>query len=266
MFQIIGDYGVMIDEHAVNVGLVHTYDMMLPSDRNKVQNLLFDCGFYIGDDAQRGVVVDVVIPHYIKHPIIGISFKYGVGYAQLSFKKQGIRTARVFIVIHKRAFLEHYPTYSYASSMNGTDFMLEVLKKEPFKLLFFDINPPIKNSGLGLEIFNIKGEMVYDSDLPTVCFPPDIHRNADNYRSFVICQSFMPLYVIFNYDYPPLSIILDKNHAPLLFMGSRNHGFGEMSEIARNMNANYVNGNINALRIVDGLRATMRDMAMMASY
>lgn len=50
----------------------------------------------------------------------------------------------------------------------------------------------------------------------------------------------------------------------VLFMGSRHHRFGEMSDIARSMNVNYVNGNSHTPRIVDGLQATMNDMAMMA--
>lgn len=80
------------------------------------------------------------------------------------------------------------------------------------------------------------------------------------WRVKVLCHCMQ----FFNDDCPPLPIILDKRQAPLLFMGSRHHGFGEMSDIARNMNANYVNGNSHAPRIVDGLQATMNDMAMMA--
>lgn len=266
MFQVSGDFGVLIDENAVNVGLVHTHEIILPTDRNEINKLFFNIQFYFGVENGDGIVIDIPTPDHVKYPIVGISFKYGVGYAQLSFRKDNKRITRVFISVHKQAFLEHYPNYAYASNMTAMAFMLEVFKKEPFKVLFFDINPPMRQSGLGLEIFNGKGEVVYDSDLPTVNFPPDIYRNADNYRSFVICQSFVPLYALLNYHYPPIGYILEKSHSPLLWLATRTHGLGEMSKVLTKMNPRYVNGNDNALRIISEFEYAIQGRVLLCSY
>lgn len=266
MFQISGDFGVLIDENAVNVGLVHTHEIVLPTNTNEIDKLFFHTDFYFGEQNGGGIVIDIPMPDHIKYPIVGISFKYGVGYAQLSFRKDNKRITRVFISIHKQAFLEHYPNYAYASNMTAAGFMLEVFKKEPFKVLFFDISPPMRQSGLGLEIFNSKGEIVYDSDLPTVNFPPDIYRNADNYRSFVICQSFVPLYAIFNHYHPPITFILEKLHAPLLWLATKTHGHGEMSRVLTKMNPGYIDGNPNALRIVSDFEYAMQGRVLLCSY
>lgn len=264
MFQVNGDFGMLIDENAVNVGLVHKQNITPPSRDDS--SAFFHTAFYLGEDCNGGIVVDIPIPEHVKYPIVGISFKYGVGYAQLSYRKNQQRFARAFLCVHKAVFLEHYPKYAYASNMNHIDFMFEVFKKEPFEILFFDINPPVRQSGLGLEIFNSKGEIVYDSDLPTVNFPPDIFVNADNYRSFVICQSFIPLSILLNYHYPPIRYILDKSHSPLLWMATKTHSAGEMSAVLARINPRYKNDNWNVSRTISYYEDVVHGRFLLCSY
>lgn len=241
MFEVRGKMGVIIDENAFNVALVHSQNLELPKDINN-RDFRFDTMSYMGDDADGGVVLDIDIPEHIKHPLVGISFKYGVGYAQLSFRKNNKRIARVFIAIHRREFLKHYPQYAHNSSYDAL--LIDVFKKEPFKILFFDVNPPIRKTGIGLEIFNSKGEIIYDSDMPTLAFPIDIYKNADSYRSIIICQSFYPVGLVLdnNLYYPPIRMILDKRHFPILFMGSRTHGVSEMLHLLQRIDKKYMNG------------------------
>ncbi|OOR89846.1 hypothetical protein B0182_06755 [Moraxella bovis] len=264
MFQVVSDFGVLIDENAVNVGLVHEHAISPPDKAN--DDAFFHTGFYLGSDTDGGVVIDIPIPEYIKYPLVGISFKYGVGYAQISYRKNGQRFARVFLCVHRATFIKHYPQYAYAKSMNHISFMFEVMKKEPFKALFFDINPPIRQSGLGLEIFNSKGEVVYDSDLPTVNFPMDIHTNADSYRSFVICQSFIPLRLLFEYYYPPIRMILDRSHSPLLWMATKTHGHGEMLSVLIRANPKYNIENPIVHRLVSDFQNSMYRRFLLCSY
>ncbi len=264
MFQIVSDFGVLIDENSVNVGLVHEHAISPPDKAN--YDAFFHTGFYLGSDTDGGVVIDIPIPEYIKYPLVGISFKYGVGYAQISYRKNGQRFARVFLCVHRTTFIKHYPQYTYAKSMNHISFMLEVMKKEPFKALFFDINPPIRQSGLGLEIFNGKGEIIYDSDLPTINFPQNIFASADDYRSFVICQSFTPLRALFDYYYPPIRFILEKDHSPLLWMATKTHRHGEMLAVLTRVYPSHTNDNPHIARIISYFEDAMYGRFLLCSY
>ena len=160
-------------------------------------------------------------------------------YAQLSFKQDNKRIARVFIAIHKKEFLKHYPQYSHNKSHR--DLLIDVCTKEPFKILFFDINPPVRQSGLGLEIFNKNGELIYDSDLPTLSFPDDLYNNADNYRTIIICKIFFPFSYFANSGsaHAPISVVLDKHHSPLLFMGTRTQWASEAIHLLDKIDTNY---------------------------
>ncbi|UYZ80385.1 tape measure protein [Moraxella bovis] len=157
-------------------------------------------------------------------------------------------------------------SYTYAKSMNHISFMLEVMKKESFKALFFDINPPIRQSGVGLEIFNNKGEVIYDSDLPTINFPQNIFTSADDYRSFVICQSFTPLRALFDYYYPPIRFILEKDHSPLLWMATKTHGHGEMLAVLTRVYPNHTNDNPHIARIISYFEDAMYGRFLLCSY
>lgn len=236
MFEIRGKYGIIIDDNAFNVGLVHEQTLDVPKNIN---DNAFGTRDYLRDNSEFGFVWDIPIPNHIKHPIVGISFKYGVGYAQLSFKKDNKRIARVFIAIHKKEFLKHYPKYAYNKSHQ--DLLIDVCTKEPFKILFFDINPPIRQTGLGLEIFNKNGELIYDSDLPTLSFPDDLYNNADNYRTIIICKIFFPFSYFANSGsaHAPISVVLDKHHSPLLFMGTKTQWASEAIHLLDKIDTNY---------------------------
>ena len=237
MFEIQGKYGIIIDERAFNVALVHSQTLDVPKNIN---DNAFGTRDYLRDNSDFGFVWDIPIPNHVKYPIVGISFKYGVGYAQLSLKKDNKRTARVFIAIHKKEFLKHYPQYSHNKSHQ--DLLIDVCTKEPFKILFFDINPPVRHSGLGLEIFNKNGELIYDSDLPTLSFPHDLYNNADNYRTIIICKIFFPFsyFATTGSAQAPIRVALARKHSPLLFMGTRTQWASEAVHLLNKIDKNYL--------------------------
>lgn len=265
MFQIEGDYGVIIGEDAVNVGLVHAHTITLPSAINS--DMTFDCGFYLGKNADRGIVMDIAVPEYINYPMVGVSFKYGVAYAQLTFKHKGKRVARIYLAVHKQAFIDNYPQYQYASHLKEFDFMREVIQQEQFKVLFFDINPSVKQTGLGLEIYNSDGKMVYDSDLPTLNNPTDLLLNTDKYRTIFIAQSFYPIEVMHQGGYPPIKTLIYNKFAPILFMGHRqNVMFGEATKVLKSINPNYVSSVSSLEYYLDHLNVSLSEIGILTCY
>ena len=75
MFEIQGKYGIIIDENAFNVGLVHEQTLDVPKNIN---DNAFGTRDYLRDNSDIGFVWDIPIPNHVKYPIVGISFKYGV--------------------------------------------------------------------------------------------------------------------------------------------------------------------------------------------
>lgn len=240
MFEIQGKYGFIIDENVFNVGLVHTHILKPPDRTSRLDDFTFQSEISFGSDNRFGFVWDIPIPDFVKYPIVGISFKYGVGYAQLSFKQGNKRIARVFIAIHKELFLKYYPQYN--RNKTNADLLFDVCTKEPFKVLFFDTNPLIRQTGLGLEIFNKDGELIYDSDLPTLTFPKDMFENADNYRTIIICKIFFPFGYYADMGNPdiPVFMLQDKKRNPSLFMFDKKGGLGEAIRVLDGIDKKYI--------------------------
>lgn len=228
MLHIHNQFGVVIDDNALNVALVHKQQI----DLDKYPPMYFDVREYLGDDVGAGFYVDVPIDERIGQAIVGVEFRYGIGYSQITLKKQNKRTARIYLCLHKRVFLYSYPKYAYLANKPAHEILKAVLKQEAIHVLLFCVNPPVKDTGLGLEVFDKNGQAIFDSDLPTMTFPPNLSIQADNYRSFIVVLGFCPLFMLARSDYPPIHMAVNHRGLVLFYMGGQTNTkiiLGEMS-------------------------------------
>ncbi len=267
MLEINNQFGVVIDENAVNVGLVHKEHI----DPAKYTPVYFGTEQYVGSDAATGIFIDIPIASHITKVIVGVEFRYGIGYSQITMKKGGRSTVRVYLALHKSIFLARYPKYAHLSKKSSSEILIEVLKQENISVLFFSAEPPIRNTGLGLEVFDRNGRLLFDSDLPTITFPLDLPSNADNYRSFIMIWGFCPLNLMTYTDYPPISMVVNDKGTPLLYMGGVLNGklaLGEMSAVIRRLtnSRDIATADNRWLRLVDSLQSEVNMRFILASY
>ncbi len=243
MLSVEGDYGTIIDDYAANIALMHKKRLAPPSRQewgDITDGVVFNTAPYLGQGSEFGFVFDFETLD-TKAPIIGVTFYYGICYAQVSYRYQNTHRVRVYIAAHKGQVLKHYPELNHLSSKSNLAFLEAFMQAKPFDVLFFG-KPQIRaGENAGLLMYNQNGELIYSSSSPIMQFPPDLPANADKYRAFVVCKSFFPLQAYLDSSAQPIAYYIHRKSAtPLLFIGTKEHGGGEAATILSRINPKYM--------------------------
>lgn len=182
MFEFFTNKGTAIDGQNLNVVCVRQVTLNSTVSANPA----VIGSFY----AQKTpvLVFDVELGN-VKTPLIGISLYAGIGYAQCSYIKDNQKRARIWLAFNERLIKKTF-----------TNFRLPALEKDIihycttfFKLTayIYDTNPVPSSQNYGLEVFNDKGELVFDSNYRPMKI--GIKDNVNNGKHLIFINRFLLL-------------------------------------------------------------------------
>lgn len=181
MFEFFTNKGVSIDGQNLNVVCVRQIPLNISVNANPVAMrsfyhartpvLIFD--FEFGD---------------IKTPVVGISLYAGIGYAQCSYIKDKQKRVRIWLAFNEDLIRNSFPRFKLPN--NERELINYCTSFFKLTAYIYDTNPVPSQQNYGLEVYNAKGELVFDSNYR----PMKIGINGDinNGKHIIFINRFLP--------------------------------------------------------------------------
>ncbi|STZ55610.1 Uncharacterised protein [Moraxella lacunata] len=156
VFEFFGKHGVTISPDLLNIVCTHKIKL---SEKHLTAPQPQHKSAYSANALMT--VFDFALPS-VQTPIIGLTLYEGIGYAQLSYlSSDGQKRARVWITINpsllSKALNIKEPKYS-------NDFIDIICQRLNITAYIYDSNPLPSKVNWGLEVYNERGELVFDSE------------------------------------------------------------------------------------------------------
>lgn len=155
MFEFFTNKGIAIDGQNLNVVCVRQVPLNISVSASPVVMR----SFY---HAQSPVLVFDFELGNVKTPVIGISLYAGIGYAQCSYIKDGQKRVRIWLTFNETLIKNNFSNFKLIHDEREiVNYCTSFFKLTAY---IYDTNPTPSRQNYGLEVYNDKGELIFDSN------------------------------------------------------------------------------------------------------
>lgn len=177
MLEFFNQKGVAIDGRHLNVCLVDKIVL----NKQLLSNVPIAKSIYNG----IMVIFDFELPKNYNTPIIGLSLYENIGYAQMSYiSPSRQKRVRIWVLLCENLI----KLKGYSLGVYENDIYQLLFERLKLTVYIYDTNPPPSVNNYGLEVYNDKGELVFDSDYPPMKI--GIKDNIDNGKHILFTNRF----------------------------------------------------------------------------